>query len=220
MQSNYKCPLCHAPIAMDDVNVATDIALCRSCGRTTSFSVLINAPEISQETLANPPRTIKVHHDYPGVTTIVYRKLSPALYFLIPFTAIWSGGSMWGIYGNQIKQGHFDMGSSMFGLPFLIGTIVLLSIIAFLLFGNWTISLQQGEGTVFVGVGPLGWKRQFTYDRTTLVSMRMTDVRVNEVPQKGILIQNGSTDFVFGSMIAEDAKQYIAAAIIKEVQQI
>ena len=220
MQSQYICPLCRSVIAADDVNVATDLALCRSCGRTSSFSMVSGASEISLDSLQKPPPSISIEEDFGGGRAIIYRKLSPALLFLIPFTALWSGFSMWGIYGSQFRKGEFDLGQSLFGLPFLLGTIVLLSTIMFLLFGRWVITLRKGTGTVFVGVGPVGWTRHFTYNRETLVSMRMTDVRVNEVSQKGILIRNGDTDFVFGTLLKDEAKQFIAAVIMKEAGEV
>lgn len=218
MNRDYRCPLCQSAIPADDVNVATDLALCRSCGNITSFSLVSGSSEISLDAAADPPRWVKLERDFAGETVITYKKLSPVLLFLIPFTALWSGFSMWGIYGTQLTKGEFDPGQSLFGLPFLFGTVVLLSIIAFLVGGKWRIRLQQGQGTVFVGVGPLGWTRTFAYNRDTLVSLCMTDVRINEVPQKGILIRNGSTDFVFGAMLKEDAKRFIAAIIMKEAQ--
>lgn len=203
---------------MDDVNVATDLALCRSCGNTSAFSVVTGSSEISLAALAKPPRCVKIERDFSGATVITYRKLSRVLVFLIPFTAFWSGLSMWGIYGNQFRKGEFDLEQSLFGLPFLLGTVVLLSIITFLFAGKWRITLKKGVGTVFVGVGTLGWTRTFSYNRDTLVSMRMTNVRVNEVSQKGILIRNETADLVFGTMLKEDAKQFITAVIMKEAK--
>jgi hypothetical protein len=41
--------------------------------------------------------------------------------FMIPFTCVWSGMSLGGIYGKQVSSGRFDPGSSLFGVPFLIG---------------------------------------------------------------------------------------------------
>ncbi len=218
MKRDYRCPLCQSVISLDDVNVATDLALCRSCGNTSSFSVVSGSSEISLDALAHPPNCVTIERDFSGATVITYRKLSPVLLFLIPFTAFWAGLSMWGIYGSQFRKGEFDLSQSLFGLPFLFGTVVLLSIITFLLAGRWRITLKKGLGTVFVGVGTLGWTRTFAYGRDTLVSMRMTNVRVNEVSQKGILIRNESTDIIFGTMLKEDAKQFIAAAIMKEAK--
>lgn len=219
VKPEYKCPLCGSGIGMTDVNVAADIALCRACGKTSPFSVIAGGATISLDILSNPPRSVKTQQDFRDGTTIIYRKLSGILFFLIPFTAFWSGLSMWGIYGAQFKKGEFDLSQSLFGLPFLIGTIVLLSVIMFLLCGKWKITMRKGFGTVFVGVGSLGWTRYFNYDRDTLVSMRMTNTRVNNVPQQGILIKNGDNELVFGTLIKEDAKQYIAATIMKQMRQ-
>ena len=38
METAFRCPMCHAVIPANDVNVATDLALCRACGRTSSFA--------------------------------------------------------------------------------------------------------------------------------------------------------------------------------------
>ena len=36
---------------------------------------------------------------------------------------IWSGGSLGGIYGTQIANQEFSLLQSLFGIPFIIGTI-------------------------------------------------------------------------------------------------
>jgi hypothetical protein len=216
-KKTFQCPFCESAIPMEDVNVATDLALCRSCGKTCAFSLIGGVSEISVDCLKTPPRWIKAEKDFQGEITIVYRKLSPVLFFLIPFTAFWSGFSMWGIYGQQFVKGKFDLGQSLFGIPFLLGSIVLLTIIAFLLFGKWVITLCKGEGAVFVGVGFIGWKRHFRYARDSVVSLQKTSVEINNVPQKGILVRTGEKDFVFGSLLKEEAKKYIASAIMMEI---
>lgn len=217
-KSNYTCPLCQANIALDDVNVATDIALCRACGKTSSFADIIGVAEIPSDVLQQQPKYVQMTNDLHDGTVISYKKLSAILLFLVPFTALWSGGSMWGIYGRQFSNGTFNLGQSLFGLPFLIGTIILVSIIITLLFGSWKITLLNGQGTVFFGAGPLGWTRRFTYNRDTLIGLRSTSVKVNNVPQKGILVQNGDVEFTFGSLFPESVKHYIAATIKKEIE--
>jgi hypothetical protein len=148
---------------------------------------------------------------------LTYRRLSPTLFFLIPFTALWSGGSMFGIYGTQIQKGKFDLGTSLFGIPFLLGTIILLGIIIFLLFGKWVITMNQGEGIVFVGIYSIGWKRHFSYNKNSLVCLQISDLKINNVPQQGILIRTDGRDFLFGASIKQEAKKFIAAVILKHV---
>ena len=217
LQTEYNCPLCRSAIAIADVNVATDLALCRACGKTSAFSAITGAAEISLDSLSHPPRHVHVEKDFQIGTVIRYYKFSSALYFLIPFTALWSGFSMWGIYGRQISRGEFDLGRSLFGLPFLAGTLFLLAVIAILLLGKWVITLNNGKGIVFFGMGTLGCTRHFTYNRDTRVSLKATTYKVNDVPQMGIHVQNDTNEFVFGSTLAAEAKQYIAASIMQEL---
>lgn len=219
MQSSYTCPFCRGNIPADDVNVATDKALCRTCGKTSSFAMVSGASEISMECLRQPPGCIRAQKNPRGGRRITYHRLSPVLFFMVPFTALWAGGSMMGIYGSQLMKGEFDLTMSLFGLPFLFGTVILLGVVAFLAFGKWVITLAKGTGTVFIGVGSWGWTRLFTYDGSSLVSLCQTSVQVNNVPQQGICVRTGEEDFVFGALLKEEAKLFIAAAIMREVSE-
>lgn len=219
MQNEYRCPRCKAAIGIDDVNVSTDLALCRSCGKTSSFALISGPAAIDPDILDRPPKHVTVQPDFSDGMVIDYRKRSAALFFLIPFTAFWSGLSMWGIYGQQIRNREFDLAASLFGIPFLLGTIVLVSVIVFMLFGKWRITLRPGEGQVFVGVGALGWTRSFELNRDTVVSMRMTNVSINDVRQTGVMVRNGDSELTFGSLMSEPVKQFITAALLKATGQ-
>ena len=229
MPSEYKCPSCGAAISLDDVNVSKDVALCRACGQSTAFSVISAAAEINLQSLAQPPRGIRMEEEPGGVLKIRYKKISPAVLFLIPFTVFWGGFSIGGIYGSQIRKGQFNLHESLFGIPFLIGTIVLLCIISYLLFGKWVITLNEGAGTVFTGIGPLGWTRRFAYDRSTAVGLRLITTqsgtslgsprRTSYVTQKAVAVRTGEKELLFGTMIKDEAKQFIAAAIVMRATQ-
>lgn len=221
MESNSEliCPNCQSQIPLDDVNVSTDIALCRHCGRNHSYSLLLGHRDLPTALPLDPPRGVRMEQDYAGRTLIQYKRIPGVVLFLIPFTACWSGFSMWGIYINPLMKGELDTGNMLFGIPFLLGTIVLLFSIIVCLFSKWVIVLDRGEGMVFVGVGPIGWRRQFHYDRNSFVTLKMTSLKVNDVPQEGILIKNDDQDFVFGSTMKDQAKRYIAALISQEAAQ-
>jgi hypothetical protein len=209
----YTCPKCRSVIPLGDINVAQDMALCRRCGAATPFSVLCGMAEIPAVSLDAPPKGVRVSQDFRGETKITYRRTSKAVFFLVPFTLLWSGMSLGGIYGEQILRGRFDPEQSLFGLPFLIGTVILLSILAYCLFGSWKIRLSQGTGTVFTGIGPLGWTRNFSFSRDSLVTLQPGSVKINNVTQKVICIKSSGDDFLFGATIQDDAKHFIAAVI-------
>ena len=218
MPNEYHCPSCSSPIPVDDINVSTDIALCRKCGATQSFATLRNVPNVSDVLSKPPPKSVKIERDMMGGgTTLTYRRIAwGSLLFLIPFTALWSGISMFGLYGTQIQKGELDLEKSLFGIPFLIGTIILFSIILFNLFGKWTIHLNQGQGTVFSGIGKLGWNRRFTYNRNSAIVIQDSNTRVNGRQLEVITIKTDDKRFSFGGFIKDDAKAYIIAALIRE----
>ena len=203
---------------MDDVNVAKDIALCRACGKTTSFAALQDSSKLAEVDLASPPRHVKDTQDAQYDLSLTYHRKSPILFFLIPFTLLWSGGSIGGIFIAPLMQGK-PLENALFGIPFLIGTVVLLGVIAFLLAGGWRIHVSGNEGTAFCGVGSLGWTRRFTLDRTSQVTLANCGASVNDKPVPCIRIDTGSTSCSFGAFIHQDSKHYIAARLRQLAQK-
>lgn len=161
MAPEYHCVHCGLPIDLEDTNVATDVALCRSCGETMAFSAIVGRREFAGVDLSKPPKGVRVETSIIHGVELRYRRFSPVVLFLIPFTALWSGFSLWGIYGRQLAEGKLDLGTALAGLPFLIGTAVLLTFIAFLLFGTRRLSITPGRAEAFVGLGPFGWKKRW-----------------------------------------------------------
>ncbi len=213
--TSYLCPACRSAIALEDVNVASDLALCRSCGKTSPFSMVSGVSELAQVPQDAAPKGVTVTQGITGGTEIIYRRISKIVFFLVPFMMVWSGFSLSGIYGRQIVSGRFDLSQSLFGLPFLLGTVVMLGVVLFLLFGRWRVRMSAGQGEVFAGVGPIGWTRRFPYGPQSLVSLELTNIQRNRIPQKAITVRTGNDEIRFGTGIQEDAKRFIAAAILR-----
>lgn len=218
MNHSYRCRHCDAEVSLADVNVASDIALCRGCGKTMAFSEITPLPGAAEVDVSHPPKGVRIEESAIYGQRIIFKKISPILFFFIPFTAAWSGISMFGIYGTQISEGKFDMTRSLFGLPFLIGTILLLSFILFSLFGRWQISFPGGILEVALRLGPLGWTRRHVYDGTTRVSIYQSpSVQVNQRPQRVILVETQGKKLKFGTMIPDEAKGFIAELVRRRI---
>ncbi len=212
MSTLYLCPSCHAPIPPEDVNVGTDLALCRTCGKTTAFSSIAGVERLPKIDLSSPPPHVKVGTTADNQLLIIYKRISPIVYFLIPFTLLWSGMTVGITFGQQLKRG-FDLQQSLFALPFLFGSLPLLAIIVHLLCGRWEIRAGDGSGSVFVGVGSLGWRRAFEYSRASIVSLQYCGVESNGVRKKAVTVTTNGKDFKFGALIEEPAKNFIAASL-------
>jgi DNA-directed RNA polymerase subunit RPC12/RpoP len=56
MVPKYSCIHCGKPIDLDDTNVASDVALCRSCGKSMSFSAIAQQPDLAAVDLTARPK--------------------------------------------------------------------------------------------------------------------------------------------------------------------
>ena len=218
MAPDYQCVHCGSPIDLEDTNVATDVALCRSCGQTMAFSTIVGRREFAGVDLSKPPKGVRVETSIIRGVELRYHRFSPLVLFFIPFTAIWSGFSLWGIYGRQFAEGKFDPGAALAGLPFLIGTIFLLAFIAFLLFGTRRLSITPGRAEVFTGVGPIGWRKSMPLSRTTHINLALSNYRVNRVPQPEIVVTNEDGEVKFGATLPEDVRSFFAATLRKATE--
>jgi hypothetical protein len=217
MSNPYPCQSCGAAIALADVNVANDIALCRACGKTMPFSEIAPTPGSENIDLAHPPKGVRIEESPIYGKSIIYRKIPVAVFFLIPFTAAWSGLSMYGIYGSQFKKGEFDLMTSLFGLPFLTGSVFLVSLILFCLFGRWRIGYSGGVLAAAMQVGPIGWTRRLVCDKSARVSIRPAKWQKNNVPQNLIQVECQGNTLKFGSPIPDEAKVFIAEAVRRTI---
>ena len=113
------CPSCRSRIPADDLNVSTDIALCRACDKPFRISEAVGSAPADPQLLATPPSGAWFDPLPDGFRAGASTRSWMAL-FIVPFTCVWSGGSLFGIYGTQIVHGRFNVGMSLFGLPFLL----------------------------------------------------------------------------------------------------
>ena len=212
--SPFTCPSCGAALPLADVNVAADVALCRACGRSGAFLHNASVPAISDDELARPPKRVRLRREFGDALSVVVRPSRAALWFFIPFTLLWSGISMTAIYLVPLVRGEFEWQEGLFGLPFLIGTLFLLTMILYLLFGRTTITLMKGRVRVSTGLFGKGRVREMECAKGTQVSLQMSGYRVNNVPQQEIVLRSGSEELKFGAMLLpNEAKPYVAAVL-------
>jgi len=208
MTKTYVCPKCGERLRLEDL-IAEDDSSTRS----------------EQLLYGNPPKHLTVESEYADglpVTTLRYKRISPSALFLIPFTCVWAGGSMAGIYGSQIAKHAFDLKLSLFGIPFVIGSIVLILSCLFALFGKHVVTLSCGNGTYFRGVGPFGRTTRFGYNRETKVLCGETAYRVNgrSLPCLKLTNLNAAVSVKICTGMDEDALEYIAALLHRECKRV
>lgn len=213
VSADHPCLHCGQPIDLADTNVSTDVALCRACGRSMSFSAVTAAGRAATVDLSRPPRGVHLQQSLISGVEIRFRRFKPLVLALIPFTAVWSGVWIWGIFGDLIAEEGFNLATGLMIVPFLIGTIVLLGVITYLLFGAWRLQIERGHIRLFQGVGPFGWNREIAINRASTVVIKDSAWIVNGRPTQEIAITTGDQHLEFGAMLPDDVRRYVASVL-------
>jgi len=205
-----QCPKCKQAVPPDQVNMATDLAFCPQCNDGFKVSETLDQESANPDILRNPPKGAWFKKEMDSVVVGATTR-SPIAFFLVPFMCVWSGGSLGGIYGSQIAKGEFDLGSSLFGIPFLLGSILFWSLALMAVCGKVEVSIGK-LSSVFVGVGKLGWKRRFEWSAVQTIREDGTNISYPGGHQ-GAIVMEGDTRLKFGTGLNEKRRYFVLNAL-------
>ncbi len=238
------CPRCKRVIPSEDVNVAKDIAFCRNCDLSHSLSALISGNSVDTDVdLSRPPAGTWVQRQGDGLVVGATNRSLGQAFGLLVFALFWNGivsvfvllvatatlqhlglrPPAW-FPAAFTKPGHVSVGTTVFLWLFLtpfiaVGMLVFSSALSCLA-GRTEIRLQGKEGTLFTGIGPLGFRKR-------LNSTDVKDVRIEDrtwQDNRGaarhntqIVIDTGLKPIRFGSMLTADRRRFLAGALKQEL---
>lgn len=207
------CPKCQSNIPNAHINISADIAQCPECSHLFKISENIGYNQV--DTIfdrSNPPQGTWIQEDFNsfiiGATTRSWLAL-----FLIPFLCVWSGFSLSSLYGTQILEGKFSLFNSLFGIPFVIGTILLGGYTLMTIFGKVELSLNTEGGTIFTGIGAIGRTQRFLWSEIDKVYEGISHGNRGRIVKEIKL--EGKSQLTFGSMLNDERRFYI----LKTLQQ-
>lgn len=217
-----KCPNCDLPLPARQMNVAADVAVCRECDEAFNISTLLGTePGTIRNAgwVTDVPDSFDIQQVPPGVRyenygmgwRIAATTRSAAAFFLVPFMCVWSGFSLGGIYGTQIVNGKFELMQSLFGIPFLLGTLIFGSFALLSVVGRTVIrsdEMDHDAGSIFLGIGPFGWTSRFRWSEVLRVEEGSSG---NNAKQLTLVRDKG--DIHFGSMLSEQRRRYVLHAL-------
>ncbi|PQO30625.1 hypothetical protein C5Y96_14240 [Blastopirellula marina] len=208
------------------MNVDNDLAICHECNEAFKISRLLdpqpepqvyeNAGWLSEASdsfdINKPPRGVSYENNGMG-WRISSTTRNGIAFIMVPFICVWSGFSLGGIYGSQIAEGKFDPIRSLFGIPFVLGTLLFGSMALMSVFGRIVIKsseMDHDAGSVFMGVGPIGWTRRFRWSE-----IRRIDETVGSGKNQStrITLFRDSSDINFGEMFSEERRRYVIHAL-------
>jgi hypothetical protein len=209
------CPKCQREIAPADVNVAADVAFCRPCNEAFELSKLVDDGEEASDAappleMLVPPRGAWFEKDLDGFTVGATTRSCVAL-FLVPFTCVWAGGSLGGIYGSQIAKGQFEPVMCLFGIPFLLGSVLLGAFTLMTVAGKLTVTVRRGEGVAFVGVGQFGWRKRFNPSEVRRVREEVR--RGSKGSTTRSIVLEGTERIELGSMLSEGRQRFVVQVL-------
>ncbi len=208
-----KCKKCQAEIPASQINISTDLAHCKSCNSIFNISDITFQKDPLFDIKHNPKGTWYERVN-SGELKIGASTRSPFAFFIVPFMLIWSGGSLGGIYGTQILNGEFDLFISLFGIPFLIGTIVLATYALMTITGRVEITMNKQGGRVFTGIGSFGYSKGFLWNEVS--EIKELTFAPSSVSRSGKKIAlEGKRRITFGILLRESRHYYILKALKK-----
>ena len=149
----FHCPDCGLPIQAADLAPAQGVAVCRFCEKPFPLEACQAAVPFADRNIVPvmpPPKGVDLVETMDGFRLTLSTRSCIAI-FLVPFTLVWAGGSLGGIYGTQIAKGEFNWMMSLFGLPFLVGSVALIGLTVMSVAGRTIVELAGGKFSIRTG---------------------------------------------------------------------
>ncbi len=172
----FHCPDCGLPIEVADLAPAQGVAVCRFCEKPHALTACQEAIPFEQRNITPEqalPKGVTLEETMDGFRLILSARSCMAFFF-VPFTMVWAGGSLGGIYGTQIAKGEFNLIMSLFGLPFLAGSLLLVFITIMAVAGRYVV--ERVGGRLLIRAGALGIYRTRSAAWEDILSCRLTEV--------------------------------------------
>lgn len=206
-----KCPKCKSEIRTAHINIQADIAQCVKCNDVFKISENFEEPEDISFSISNTPNGTWFKTGY-NETIIGASTRSPIAFFLVPFMLVWSGASLGGIYGTQIIDREFDLIQSLFGIPFILGSLLFWTLALMAIWGKVEITLNNKGGKIFTGIGTIGKNKHFLWSDVTSIKGNHPNYRYPG-RQVSNLVLEGNKKISFGSGLKENRKLYLYKAM-------
>lgn len=203
------CPKCDSLIANENINIQKDIAKCTVCNNVFIISDIVS-PKIKFDPNF-PPDGTWYTNDFE-TTVVGATTKSKAAFFLIPFMIVWSGFSLGGIYGSQIISGNFNPILALFGIPFIIGTLVLGAYVLMTIVGKIEVTFNNDGGKIFTGIGKIGITKTFAWKDINVIEESLSNIRQGSRTYRQISLI-GQKRTSFGSGLSDERRYYIMSVL-------
>ena len=156
------CPKCVQDVPAAAIDIVKDEAICPHCQHVFTVSTVLPSETGHHFNPNHPPEGawFEVTEDEVriGATT-----RSIMAWMAVPFFLIYSGGAFGTIYLPQLLAWEFELNRSILGVPFIVSSIFFAAYALMTVVGRVDVTIHEGQGKVFIGVGKYGWTRYFDW---------------------------------------------------------
>ena len=235
------CPKCQREISEADINVSTDIALCRRCDIAHAFSELLQRRDLSNELDGKPkPKGVSERTTARGVAYAASHRSIPMALGALAVSLFWNGiVSVFVMLNLASTLNLLDvpmpdwfpaplmngdtMGWGMtlflwvFLTPFILIGATMIGAFFMALGGRTEIRINPDQGRIFTGVGPIGRTRKFSPHQVRQVTLQGKSWRDSDgdrqQKQEIILEMADGAELKLGSGLKEARRTYLAALL-------
>lgn len=231
------CPRCRQVIGADDINVGKDLAHCRACNTAHALSDLFAENlEGGPVDLQNPPCGVRCETSaFETVIEASHRAWGAAL-ALLAAALFWNGivsvFVMFALFASLTQLGvvlpewlpRFQNDGRptgtgelifiwLFLTPFIaIGTGLAVAFVSTIA-GKTRVRIGRDAGSVFVGVGRVGWTRRFDPAQVRRIEIVHSAQRSGDGQFEILLELSDGKEIKFGSLLKEDRRRFLVSAL-------
>lgn len=209
------CPKCAREVAAADVNIQTNVLLCRACNEM--FPLANDLPQGSEVpadfSLDNPPSGAWYEQSMDGDTAGATCRGLGGLLFALVFAAAFGGLPLSAMLGVLKAQGG-DQPPFWFLAIFLLVGIGATIVFLLKLLGRTTVTVGAAGGAVFTGIGPIGWRKTFLNEEIQYVGTETCGTTNGRPMYRPALFKVDGTKIGFGMMLSRARQEYLRCAAI------
>jgi len=159
------CPECKSDVPRTDVDMSSETAFCWHCQKNFACKDWIESALVTPESLQHPPIGAAYEQSPDGFKVVVSTGSYRWLFFL-PAACFWSKLAYlftWALlHPKSIEPGAGWVLIPVLTLFYLLGA-ALWGGALMPIFGKVAIRVDGDSGSIFTGIGVLGWRRRFNW---------------------------------------------------------
>jgi hypothetical protein len=186
------CPECKSEVPLERVDMSSESALCCQCQKYFDCKEWIETALVTPENLKHPPDGALYEQTPHGFRVVVSTRAYRWLFFL-PFACMWSALLLF--FSWAFLHGNGSPGARLllfrFLTPFYLFCAVAWGFALMPIFGRVAIEIDGDSGSIFKGIGFMGWTRHF--DWRSVRKIRLSTYYMTNWNQEQITLEGDKT---------------------------